>query len=83
METIAFFNSIISFITNRLNYGKKLYIDISSIENLTIDALMYLLAIVNNMNSKVRNKFSISGNVPKNPAIRKLFNESGFFSFVN
>lgn len=81
-ETIKFFNDIISFITNRLNYGKNLYIDISCIENLTIDALMYLLAIVNNMNSKVRNKFSISGNVPKNPAIRKLLNESGFFSFV-
>lgn len=81
--TIQFFNEIISFITNKLNYGKKLYIDISCINNLTIDALMYLLAIVNNMNSKIRNNFSISGNVPKDPSIRKLFNESGFFSFVN
>ena len=82
-ETIEFFNGIISFITNRLNYGKNLYIDISCIKNLTIDALMYLLAIVNNMNGKIRNKFSISGNAPKKPAIRKLFNESGFYSFVN
>ena len=54
-ETIEFFNGIIAFITNRLNYGKNLYIDISCIKNLTIDALMYLLAIVNNMNGKIRN----------------------------
>lgn len=81
-ETIEFFNKILSFITNKFNYGKRLYIDISCINNLTIDALMYLLAIVNNMKSKIRNNFSISGNAPQDPAIRKLFTESGFYSFV-
>lgn len=83
VETIAFFNRILSFVTNKLNYGKKLYIDVSCIKNLTIDALMYLLAIVNNMNSKIQNKFSISGNAPSDPTIRKLFAESGFYNFVN
>ena len=43
---------------------------------------MYLLAIVNNMNGKIKNRYSFSGNAPKDPSIRKLFNESGFYSFV-
>ena len=81
-ETIDFFRTIISFITNRLNSGKQIYIDISKIQNLSIDALMYLLAILNNMNGKIKSKFSVSGNAPKDPTIRKLFNESGFYSFV-
>lgn len=64
-ETIDFFRTIISFITNRLNSGKQIYIDISKIQNLSIDALMYLLAILNNMNGKIKSKFSVSGNAPE------------------
>lgn len=82
-ETIRFFNDIIAFITNQQNFGKRIHIDISQLTNLTIDALMYLLAIVNNMNENFKNRFSFSGNAPKNPEIRKLFTESGFYSFVN
>lgn len=82
-ETLTFFNEIIAFIVNRQNFGKRIYIDISSITDLTIDALMYLLAIVNNLNENFKNRFSFSGNAPANPEIRKLFSESGFYSFVN
>lgn len=81
-STINFFNEVIAFITSKRNFGKRLYIDISKIENLTIDALMYLLAIVNNLNNNFQGRFLFSGNAPANPKIRKLFNESGFYSFV-
>lgn len=81
-ETNAFFTKIISFITRRENFGRSLFIDISKIEKLTIDALMYLLAIVNNLNGKFRNKYSFSGNAPNKPAVKKLFSESGFYHFV-
>lgn len=81
-ETSAFFNKIISFITNEKNYGKKIFIDISKISNLTIDALMYLLAIVNNLSANFKGKYSFSGNAPADPNARKLFTESGFYQFV-
>lgn len=81
-ETNAFFTDIISFITRRENFGRSLFIDISKIEKLTIDALMYLLAIVNNLNGKFRNKYSFSGNAPNKPAVNKMFSESGFYHFV-
>lgn len=81
-ETNAFFAKIISFITKQTNFGRSLFIDISRIETLTIDALMYLLAIVNNMNARFQNKYSFSGNAPDKPEVRKLFAESGFYHFV-
>ena len=81
-ETNAFFTKIISFITHRENFGRSLFIDISKIEKLTIDALMYLLAIVNNLNGKFRNKYSFSGNAPNKPEVNKMFSESGFYHFV-
>lgn len=81
-ETSAFFNNIITFITNRKNFGKNIFIDISKISNLTIDALMYLLAIVNNLSENFKNKYSFSGNAPSNEDVRKLFAESGFYHFV-
>lgn len=83
VETSTFFNDVIAFITNRNNYGKRLYIDISRIKELSIDALMYLLAIVNNLSENFKNRFSFSGNAPADANIRKLFSESGFYSFVN
>lgn len=81
-ETTRFFNDIIDFISNPKNFGKKIFVDISNIEMLTTDALMYLLAIVNNLNDRFRNKYRFSGNSPSKPEIKKLFMESGFYDFV-
>lgn len=82
-ETIDFFNSMIRIITRKWRAPLKIYIDISNVHNLSIDALMYLLAIVNNVRNKFRSKVSIYGNCPSNPNINKLFEESGFYNFVN
>lgn len=82
-ETSAFFSSLISFIRDPRNFGKSLFIDISSISSLTIDALMYLLAIVNNLNSNFQNKYSFSGNAPSNQKVKQMFSESGFYHFVH
>ena len=42
---------------------------------------MYLLAILNNIKC-VNNKFSVSGNEPRDAGIKKMFIESGFYSYV-
>lgn len=81
-QTITFFNDIIHFISNNKNYGKQLFIDISKINELTVDALMYLLAIVNNLKEKFNKNYSFSGNAPRKEEVRKKFTESGFYKFV-
>ncbi len=80
-ETIDFFYKVISFISSDSNYGKHLFFDISRIQNLSIDALMYLLAIIKNLRSHYR-KYTFSGNEPQNEKIRKMFKESGFYNYV-
>lgn len=81
-ETIAFFDRVISFITDKRNFKRNLFFDISRITTLTTDALMYLLAIVNNLESNFQNKYRFSGNEPRDAAVKKLFTESGFYQFV-
>ena len=82
-QTISFFNDIIHFILNNRNYKKQLFIDISKITELTVDALMYLLAIVNNLKAKFNRKYSFFGNAPQQDEVRKKFTESGFYKYVN
>ncbi len=82
VETTEFFNSILRFVMDSKNAKKILFMDLSAIADLTIDALMYLLAIVNNLNKKFNSNTMIAGNIPNNPNVQKLFNESGFDKFV-
>lgn len=81
--TIEFFENITSFLMKKENFGQVLLIDISQVQLLTIDALMYLLAVVNNLKQAYRSRYSFRGNFPHNPEIRKLVRNSGFYQFVH
>ena len=81
-EAVRFFNEIISFISDKRNSGKRLFIDNSKVSELTIDALMYLLAISNNIITSFNNRCTFSGNAPQDSNAKKLFEESGFYNFV-
>ena len=81
--TTKFFGELTEFITNRNNFEKSLFIDISHIRVLTIDALMYLLAIVSNLNKNFKSKYAFSGNYPQDPKVRALMKASGFHQFVH
>ena len=81
-ETIMFFHDIIRFISSPINHGKSVFVDMSDVTEITIDALMYLLAIINNIAKRTKNNCKFSGNIPKMPSLRKLFHESGFYDHV-
>jgi hypothetical protein len=81
-ETCSFFNEIITFITDRKNYGKPVFIDVENIESFSIDALMYLLAVIHDMHGGV-NKTIFSGNEPLNDKVKRAFAESGFYQYVS
>lgn len=80
--TTRFFEELTHFITAKENFGRRLFIDLAQIEILTIDALMYLLAIINNISRNIKNNFRFVGNIPNNPAIKELIKTSGFYKFV-
>ena len=80
--TMKFFGRLTTFITNSQNFGKALFVDISNIRVLTIDALMYLLAVVSNLNKNFKYKYAFSGNYPQDPKVHALMKASGFHKFV-
>lgn len=81
-ETIEYFNNIID-IMNSKKVNLKIFLDMMYIKNLTIDAIMYTIAIIKNYKYKNVFKYSFSGNCPREVNSRVLFNESGFFKYVN
>ena len=82
-ETAEFFEKIVNFIIGKKSFAQDLFIDIAHIEYLSIDALMYLLAIVNNLNSKFKKNCRFRGNFPQDSKCRQLMRRSGFNKFVD
>ncbi len=82
IQTIEFFDKILSYISVIRKNKKEIFFDISSIQRLTIDALMYLIAIVNNISENYKLKYSFSGNFPQNEKVMRLLKESGFLNYV-
>lgn len=60
----------------------EVMINLSRVEELTVDAIMYLLALV--CNTKARKGYTIifKGNQPQNSNANRLLEESGFYNYV-
>lgn len=70
-ETSVFFKDLIDYIIKCNNKEQKyIFINLSQIQNLTTDALMYLLAIVTSR-KKNKDNVHIAGNIPHNLYIKK------------
>lgn len=81
-ETIKSFNNLFSFITQRRHSQMQVFIDLSTTEFLTIDAIMFLLAIINNLKQQYKINLSFKGNSPKVSEPKRIFTESGFYNYV-
>ncbi len=77
-ETLSFFSSI----ENRIEFGDPIYFDMKNIENLSIDTIMYFLALIKRMKSS-RVAYGFKGSVPSNRNCRYLLESSGFFKYVD
>ncbi|MBQ8299700.1 MAG: hypothetical protein IJX99_07630 [Clostridia bacterium] len=84
-ETINFFNMVLNYVKLNIKKRKKkkgIFVDISNVENLTIDSLMYLIAVIKNLKNIYRNNYKFSGNFPSEKEVRELLLESGFLNYV-
>lgn len=84
-ETLQYFNNAIQILKNPFNKNKvnALMFDCKSVKTLTIDSLMYLLAIIRNFKDVFSGIREIKGNLPDDPTARKIFIDSGFLDYVN
>lgn len=81
-EVFCFFSNIINEI--RLKKCNELFFfDLSGVEVLTIDAIMYVLAIIRNIKGKEIFKYIFKGNQPLNTTANQMLIDSGFYKYVN
>lgn len=62
-------------------YKKTIYIDSSQVENVTVDALIYLIAIMKNDKINVEMNYLYAENLPFNEKAKKVYQESGFLDY--
>lgn len=82
-EVLEFFSSIIELIRQitQTKNKRKVFIDISKVEGLTIDAVIYLIVIIRNLTAK-RDNVRFFGNLPESEDAKNLMLASGFDKFV-
>ena len=80
-DTIKFFNDLLDKIKNR-NTPMKVFVDSSNVQRVTVDALIYLHAIICNDNRGTIYKCSFSGNYPTDELARRDYINSGFNDHV-
>jgi hypothetical protein len=77
-ETVPF----LDLIAKKLRNQKPLMVDISQVRFITIDTLLYLIAIMDRMKA-LKLQMDIKGNLPSHPEANATFKESGFMDFVH
>lgn len=80
-ETIRYFNSIIKEMSKK-KFKRHFFFDLSEVSALTIDAIMYIIAILRNIKCTRLYQYRFSGNQPIDKGARQLLLESGFFRYV-
>lgn len=83
-ETLQYFSEIIEFIrfSAKINSHKRAFIDVNQVENLSIDAIVFLLAVVHNIIANRRSTCKFSGNLPADENAYQIMLESGFDEYV-
>ena len=77
-ETLSFFYDI----EQKFKQGNPVYFDMKNIEILTIDTIMYFLAILKRL-KHTRVKYGVKGSFPSDRKCKDLLKASGFFKYVN
>lgn len=77
-EMLTFFSEIEDLVKNKF----EIYFDMSLIEYISIDAVLYVLSMFDFFKKKLR-YYSVKGNEPIDLKSRKILKESGFYNFVN
>lgn len=77
-QSLSFFSDI----ETRVEFGSPIYFEMKSIEKLSIDTIMYFLALLKKIKSS-RAAYGFKGSVPSNKDCRDLLESSGFLKYVN
>lgn len=82
-ETLSYFNAFFEKFRSVKSYKCIFYFNLLEVESITIDAIMYILAILRNIKGRKAFKYSFKGNNPLNKDAKQVLEKSGFFNYVN
>lgn len=80
-ETNKYFCDIIQQMEKRV-YKQLFFIDSSEVKEVTIDALVYILALLYNIKLNPILKYSFKGNWPADKNAERVYSKSGFMNYV-
>lgn len=81
-ETMGFFVDFKREI-DRNQRNTAFFVDSKNVESVTVDALIYLIAILQNDKLNNNLKYSYSGNFPENEEAKRIYTECGFTDYVD
>lgn len=81
-SAIIYFDKVLQTI-QKCKFRDSILFDLSEVEIITPDAIMYLIAIIRNTRRIRFLRISCGGNMPKADSARDIIEQSGFFSFVS
>lgn len=82
-EVTSFFRDIKSYLSSSRNKTINMYFRLDEVQQVTTDAIMYLLALIKNLQKQKLTKHKFSGNAPADKRAKEIFVQSGFYDFVN
>ena len=80
-EMIDFFGDLLKF-TNSRREEISIFFDLSEVTHITVDAIIYLLAVIKDLQISGFAKHYFYGNLPKNKQAKDYFVQSGFMNYV-
>lgn len=81
-ETIHFFEKALE-VGKKCSVNHQIYFDLQNVENITADAVMYIIAFINNFKRLKILNIHIAGNLPINDSARLFLEDVGFYSYVS
>lgn len=80
-SSLKFFNSVIDIFSSCQPH-EKIFFDFTQVEEITVDSIMYFIALLKNTWRIKQLKISCSGNLPLNVSARKIMEECGFYDYL-
>ena len=82
IDTLKFFDTVREKV-KAATVNNQLFFDLSNIQVVTIDSVMYLIAIIRNTKKIKSLQITCSGNMPNDQKAKRVIESSGFYQFVS
>lgn len=81
-EVSEFFNKVLQF-TNKKHKNMNIMFELSQVTNISADAIIYLIAVMQDLQKHGLSRHMFHGNFPNNTKVRNFLLDSGFLKYVS